>query len=373
MLSILLVRAVTLQGAMDGIKYYIIPDWPKLLSLQVWAEAAMQIFFSMGAAWGGMITLASYNKFNQNCYMNACIIPLLSGATSILVGFVTFAVIGFMAHSTGRDVSEVVTQGPGLVFVVYPSAISNMAMAPLWSILYFLVLFMIGLDSQFCTLEIVISAIIDEYPKIFNTPGRKRVLRAVICFAEYLFGIPCVMQGGMYVLQIMDWYSSVFTLMIISFCECLVIGWIYGASRFYIDISLMRGSEPCIYWKILWCFITPSLVMFIFGFTVLKLQPVTYGDYSYPSWALGLGWTLALCSLIPIPVTAIIKVSQAKGSFLQKIRQPLKPSSEYAPSKPSDRQKYMNSITDHRPNIGLGYDPSIIWETEAGSLVVFKP
>jgi SNF family Na+-dependent transporter len=85
-LFILLVRNVTLDGAIEGIKFYVVPDWDKLkdinvgfslrdfrilckcASFQVWAAALTQIFYSLGVAFGSLGTMASYNKFHNNVY-----------------------------------------------------------------------------------------------------------------------------------------------------------------------------------------------------------------------------------------------------------------------------------------------------------------
>ncbi|XP_062570937.1 sodium- and chloride-dependent glycine transporter 1-like, partial [Saccostrea cucullata] len=118
-LIILFIRGVTLPGAGAGIYFYLVPEWEKLLTFKVWGDAAVQIFYSVGMAWGGLITMASFNKFNNNCYRDAMIVPLINCGTSVFAGLVIFSVLGFMSYETGVDIDKVVTQGPGLTFVAY--------------------------------------------------------------------------------------------------------------------------------------------------------------------------------------------------------------------------------------------------------------
>ena len=61
----LLVRGVTLEGAIDGLYYLVLPDWNKLLEIDVWKAAANQMFFSLGVSWGGLMMFGSYNKFHN--------------------------------------------------------------------------------------------------------------------------------------------------------------------------------------------------------------------------------------------------------------------------------------------------------------------
>ncbi|MEQ2174864.1 Sodium- and chloride-dependent glycine transporter 1 [Goodea atripinnis] len=134
-LTILFVRGITLDGAINGIKYYLTPQWEKVLDAKVWGDAASQIFYSLGCAWGGLITMASYNKFHNNCF-------------SVYAGFVIFSILGFMAHNLNVPVSEVADHGPGLAFVAYPEALTLLPISPLWSLLFFFMLILLGLGTQ---------------------------------------------------------------------------------------------------------------------------------------------------------------------------------------------------------------------------------
>jgi solute carrier family 6 amino acid transporter-like protein 5/7/9/14 len=66
-----------------------------------------QVFFSLGTAYGGLMTMSSYNKFENNCQRDALIIALTNSFTSVFAGFVVFAILGFMAKTIGVDIKEV--------------------------------------------------------------------------------------------------------------------------------------------------------------------------------------------------------------------------------------------------------------------------
>lgn len=96
-LFVLFVRGITLPGAAKGIIFYIKPEWLRLLDLKVWADAAVQIFFSLGPGWGGIVNMASYNSFRNNAKGDAILIPIVNCSTSIFAGFVVFSVLGYLS------------------------------------------------------------------------------------------------------------------------------------------------------------------------------------------------------------------------------------------------------------------------------------
>jgi len=148
MLTILVIRGVTLPGASKGLFYFLTPDWAQLKNPEIWFGAASQLFYSTNLAWGGMITMASYNSFDHNCYRDAILINIVSFCTSLYAGLAVFSIIGYMADENNLDVSQVIDSGPGLAFVVYPYALSQLPIAPLFSVLFFFMLFLLGIGSQ---------------------------------------------------------------------------------------------------------------------------------------------------------------------------------------------------------------------------------
>ncbi|KAI4896507.1 hypothetical protein NFI96_029534, partial [Prochilodus magdalenae] len=320
-LVVLFFHGVSLPGAVSGIVYYLKPDWSKLRDAQVWIDAATQIFYSYAIGLGALTALGSYNRFNNNCYQDAFVLALINSGTSVFAGFVVFSVLGFMAAEQGVDISKVAESGPGLAFIAYPKAVTLMPVAPLWAVLFFVMLLVLGLDSQFVGVEGFITGLLDMLPpKSYFSSVRREVVVAICCITCFFIDLSMVTEGGMYVFQLFDYYSaSGITLLWQAFWECVVVAWVYGADRFMDDVARMIGYRPRPYMKWCWSYITPLVCMGVFMFHVVNYKRLVYnGVYVYPWWGEMLGWALALSSMLCIPLTVLYKLLHCKGALIER-------------------------------------------------------
>ncbi|CAL8338510.1 unnamed protein product [Lota lota] len=333
-LTILLIRGVTLEGAKDGIDFYIgsKSNLTKLAEIEVWRDAATQIFYSLSVGFGGVTALSSYNKFQNNLVVDTFFICIINYATSIFAGFAIFSILGYMAHIYGIRIDEVTKEGFGLAFIVYPAALANLPISPLWSILFFLMLFTLGLDNLFSSIELITTCLHDAFPKYIK---KKRALISIVtCAFMFLLGLPCVTQAGIYWVTLMDYFSAGWVVLVIGFLDVFGIFYVYGGHRFIKDIEMMIGSKGVwfwLYWRLCWYFLTPCVTLIILVLSLAMSIPPTYGTVEYPAWGLALGWCMAVFCIVMIPATALNKLAGVQGGFRKRLRLLCSPSEDWHP------------------------------------------
>jgi len=317
-LTILLVRGLMLEGAVAGIKFYLTVDWNKLLETGVWIDAAIQIFYSVGAGFGVHLAYASYNKFHNNCYRDCLVTSAVNSFTSFFSGFVIFTYLGYMAHSQNKDIEDVADQGPGLVFEVYPQAVATLPGSQFWSVIFFFMLIMLGMDSAMGGLECVITGLMDEYQEFFRKRGISReVFTGFVVFSSYLVAITCVTPGGFYIFSLLENYAAGLSLLTTVFFEAVAVSWVYGLKYFSEDVYAMLGHRPGLYWKICWKFVSPCFLAFIIilqmtDISEFSIEKYDGSTYTYPAAAHWTGRILSASTISCIPVAAIVVIIKAR-------------------------------------------------------------
>ncbi|XP_067947283.1 sodium- and chloride-dependent neutral and basic amino acid transporter B(0+)-like [Watersipora subatra] len=342
LLLTLLIRGALMDGSLEGILYYIIRNSGRLLLLKVWKSAAEQTFFSLSTCYGGLITLASYNNFNNNVLRDTVILTLGDTCTSFFSGFVIFSFLGALAKNLGVRVSEVTDSGIALAFVVYPEAVTHIQPEPLWAVLFFIMLLTLGLDSEFGLMETILTAILDIIPRLRSY---KTGVIGVLCVFFYLVGLSMCTSGGLYVLVLLDTFGAGWNVLLIAVLECLTIAWLYSIAplsvktkgesplRFVDDIQLMIGTHKFCYlpwkmlkwfWLFMWALVTPILCLMLMIGSLVEYgskPALQQGDYIYERGFIILGWFITVLVLTVILFGALAALGNHNCS-LTKARQP---------------------------------------------------
>ncbi|XP_038838617.1 sodium-dependent neutral amino acid transporter B(0)AT1-like [Salvelinus namaycush] len=372
-LTIFLVRALTLPGSSEGLIYLFTPDWEILKNPQVWLDAATQIFFSLSVAFGGLISFSSYNSQKNNCERDAVLVGVINSATSIYASIPIFAILGFKAHTNyvtclnGNilaltnefDISDMnitvenyeqwfdslngthpsrvsdlnlktcdlqtfldqSASGTGLAFIVFTEAVISMPGSQVWAVLFFIMLFSLGLSSMFGNLEGVLTPLHDL--KLVPKWMPNELFTALICLVSFLVALIFTMGSGNYWLEVFNSYVGSVPLLIIAFFEIIAVAYIYGIGRFSDDLEFMTGHRPNIFWKGCWLVISP-LMLFVVLVAYVAVQAQTHPTYPawnpdyvnfpdtevlpYPDWVFAICVLLSSVPVISIPLVAIYRL-----------------------------------------------------------------
>jgi NSS family neurotransmitter:Na+ symporter len=280
LLVVLAIRGLTLEGAANGIEYYLRPDFEKLRDPQVWLAAYGQIFFSLTLGFGVMIAYASYNKRRGDITNNAFITSLANCATSFLAGFVVFSVLGFLAFKQGNvPVAEVVKGGPDLAFVTYPLAISKLGeygrfWPPLVAILFFITLLSLGIDSLFSLVEAAVAGLHDRFSRL-----SRNVVTAGMCGVGFLVGLLFATRGGLDWLGVFDRWCNDYGLAFVGLMECLAIGYFFRTARLREYINSVSEIHLGGWWELCIRLVTPLALTGLLGHQILTRELLaTAGD-----------------------------------------------------------------------------------------------
>jgi NSS family neurotransmitter:Na+ symporter len=250
----LVVRALFLPGAGQGLAALFSPNWGALAEPGVWGAAFGQIFFSLSIGFGIMITYASYVHRDTDMSGSGAVVGFANSSFELLAGIGVFAALGFMAQASGLAVSEVASGGIGLAFIAFPVIISEAPAGALIGLLFF------G--------SLVISLL------FFST------------------------TSGIYVLDIVDHFINQFGILLVAVVSMLVLSWVLSALPVLADHLNHNGSIHIGgWWRLLISVIAPVGLGYVLVRALVEDLATPYGGY--PQWMLlTFGWGMAAAAVL---------------------------------------------------------------------------
>nr|CAB3266324.1 sodium- and chloride-dependent creatine transporter 1-like [Phallusia mammillata] len=296
----LLIRGVTLEGASKGIRAYLFPNLSHLAKAQVWVDAVSQATYTFGIGFAALTAFGGYNRHKNNFYRSTFVVVCLGCVTSLTMGLATFSVLGHLAHVMGIDINNVVQSGPGLVFQVFPVALALMPASKLWTAMFFLMIYFVAIDTSFSEFEGLMAVIGDAFPATVSTRLKRAGTNTILGTAFFAACLSQLPPQGIYIFEMFNTYGgSGISMIFVAFSEAVTIGWLWNAEQFKRDVKQMTGSnlaKPIIY---CYKFLTPLVTLFVLFFFIIKWEPLTVGDFVYPTWANVLGGS-CLCVLYSV-------------------------------------------------------------------------
>ncbi|XP_055596972.1 sodium-dependent nutrient amino acid transporter 1-like isoform X2 [Uranotaenia lowii] len=360
-ISILFVHSCSLKGAWNGISFFLTPKWESLFTAKVWMEAVTQCFFSLSICFGGIIAYSSFNNFSNNVYRDAMIISWLDTFTSIIIGCIVFGVLGNLAYVTNKDnIQDVVREGSGLAFMAYPDAIAKFEYLPqLFSVLFFLMLFIVGIGSNLGVLTSIITAVRDFCPKVSNWK-----VACTICVIGFSLSTVYVAPGGLDLLDVFDLYGAKYVTLTFALFELITFGWIYGVDQICRDIHFMLNISTSMFWRICWALVTPIVVAVILLGCFISHKPVNVPvEYNV------IGWCVYALAAIQLPLWALYAIyRQQYGGFYRKLRNAFHPTTTWGPENEVTREMYNFANEKYRDQQQSSEDDS----SNCGTLVYRK-
>mgnify|MGYP006417112095 FL=1 len=260
-LFLLMLRSLTLDGAMDGVAFYLTPDFSKV-DIHVVLIALGQAFFSLSLGMGCMITYGSYLSDKESLTSSTVYVVIFDTLIALLVGMVIFPAV----FSMGLEPTE----GPGLVFSVLPTVFASMPLGHGVAIIFFILLAIAAITSGISLLEVVVAYFIDQR----GWQRKKAVL--VVGSAIFAFGIPSglsfgimadVKLLGMNFFDHIDNIASNYFLPLGGMLTAIFVGWVWGTKNAHEEIEKYENKfsfpwSQC--WEFLIRYITPVAVGIVF-------------------------------------------------------------------------------------------------------------
>ena len=265
-MGIIIVYALTLPGASIGINTLLTPNWGMLLDVNIWLAAFAQIIFSLSMGQAIALTYASYLPENSKLIDNVLIVVASNSLFEICTAFGVFSILGYMSTTSGTPMVQLVTEGTGLVFIVFPMIFN--IMGPIGRILaplLFLAILFAGVTSALGFFEPMLSS---TSAKLGWSRKRTSTILSIIGCA---FSLLLTTGISSYLVGIIDSFVNEFGILILIGIQCIIFAWFYGIEHFIPALNEASTFKVGKTWTFIIKYLLPLVLIVMWAIGIFKL------------------------------------------------------------------------------------------------------
>lgn len=261
-MGFIIIYALTLPGAGIGINTLLTPDWSKLTDVNIWLAAFAQIIFSLSMGQAIAVTYASYLPENSKLINNVFLVVASNSLFEICTAFGVFSILGYMSFTNGTPMVQLITEGTGLIFIVFPMIFN--IMGPIGRIiapLLFLAILFAGITSALGFLEPMLNTTADKLG--WSRKKTATVLAVIGC----IFSLILTSGISSYLVGIIDSFVNEFGILILIGIQCIIFAWYYGIDKFLPVLNGLSIINVGKTWKFVIKYLLPCvlIVMWVIG------------------------------------------------------------------------------------------------------------
>ena len=262
----IIIYALTLPGAGIGVTTLLTPDWGKLLDVNIWLAAFAQIIFSLSMGQAIAVTYASYLPENSKLIDNVLIVVASNSLFEICTAFGVFSILGYMSYTGGTPMVQLITEGTGLIFIVFPMIFNIMGpigriMAPL----LFLAILFAGITSALGFFEPMLNSTTE---KLGWTRKRTATVLSVI---GCVFSLILTTGISSYLVGIIDGFVNEFGILLLIGIQCIIFAWFYSLDKFLPSLNEFSTFSVGRIWSFVIKYLLPLVLIVMWVIGIIKL------------------------------------------------------------------------------------------------------
>ncbi|WP_405264924.1 sodium-dependent transporter [Methanobrevibacter sp.] len=265
-MGFIIVYALTLPGAGIGINTLLTPDWSKLTDVNIWLAAFAQIIFSLSMGQAIALTYASYLPENSKLINNVLIVVASNSLFEICTAFGVFSILGYMSFTNGTPMVQLITEGTGLIFIVFPMIFN--IMGPIGRIiapLLFLAILFAGITSALGFLEPMLNT------TAVKLGWSRKKTATVLSIIGCIFSLILTSGISSYLVGIIDSFVNEFGILILIGIQCIIFAWFYGVDKFMPALNGLSIIDVGKTWKFIIKYLLPLVLVVMWVVGIIQL------------------------------------------------------------------------------------------------------